>query len=218
VRVSPSAIIFDYGNVLSQSQPIADTQAMATILDLPLSQFTQAYWRFRVEYDAASLDPIAYWNTVAQAASRALTPDQISALIEIDSRSWSYPAPLIPGWARDVRAAGLGTAILSNMPAPVRDYVLRCSWLPEFDSQTFSCEIGVCKPAPEIYQACLDKLGAKASEVLFLDDRESNVRAAETLGLHAILFTNASSAAQEIERRFSLPQYPRLASNILTGC
>ena len=38
-----------------------------------------------------------------------------------------------------------------------------------------------------------------------LDDRESNVRAAETLGLHAILFTSPSKAAQEMERRFVLP-------------
>lgn len=205
VPVSPTAIVFDYGKVLSQDQPAADVQAMATVLDLPLSQFTELYWRFRIEYDSGSLDPDAYWNTVAQAASRALTKDQASALIETDSRSWSHPAAVVPQWARDLRAAGLRTAILSNMPVPVRDYVLRCAWLPEFDSQTFSCEVGVCKPAEEIYLDCLDKLGAKPSEVLFLDDRESNVRAAEALGMHAILFTNATSAAQEMERRFSVP-------------
>ena len=45
----------------------------------------------------------------------------------------------------------------------------------------------------------------KASEALFLDDREPNVRAAEALGLHAILFRDAASAAVEIDRRFSLP-------------
>jgi putative hydrolase of the HAD superfamily len=202
VRVSPTAIIFDYGNVLSQSQPVADVQTMADILSLPLSQFTELYWRFRIEYDAGSLQPGAYWNTVA---SRSLTPDQTSALIDIDSRSWSHPEPVMAQWACDIRAAGLRTALLSNMPTPVRDSVLRCTWLPEFDSRTFSCEVGVCKPAPEIYRDCLNKLGAKTTEVLFLDDRESNVRAAETLGLHAILFRNASSAGQEMERRFSLP-------------
>lgn len=205
VPVSPSAIVFDYGKVLSQDQPAADVQAMADVLDLPRSQFTELYWRFRIEYDAGLLDPDAYWNTVAQAGSRALTKDQTSALIETDSRSWSHPAAVMPQWARDLRAAGLRTAILSNMPVPVRDYVLRCAWLPQFDSQTFSCEVGVCKPAEEIYLDCLAKLGAKPSEVLFLDDRETNVRAAEALGMHAILFTNASSAAREIDRRFLVP-------------
>ena len=205
MRVSPSAIIFDYGNVLSQSQPIADTQAMASILDLPLSRFTELYWRFRIEYDAG-LDPIVYWNSVAQTASRTLTPDQISTLTEIDGRSWSHPAPMMPQWARELRTSGLRTAILSNMPAPVRDYVLRCPWLPEFDSRTFSCDIGICKPEIEIYRNCLDKLGVQPSEALFLDDRENNVRAAEALGLHAVLFTNPAEAAREIESRFSLPE------------
>jgi putative hydrolase of the HAD superfamily len=210
VRISPSAIIFDYGNVLSQSQPVADTQAMAAILSLPFPEFTDVYWRFRVEYDAAVLDAISYWNSVAETTSRTLTPDHISALIEIDSRSWSHPAPLVHQWARDLRGAGLRTAILSNMPVPVRDYILRCSWLPEFDAKTFSCEVGICKPKPEIYKDCMNKLGTKPAEVLFLDDRESNVHAAAALGMHAILFIDADHASQELERRFLLPPIPSL--------
>ncbi len=203
--ITPSAVIFDYGNVLSQSQPASDVLAMADILGLPLSDFTGLYWRFRVPYDAGSLDSVEYWSTVAQTASRKVAASQISALIEIDSRSWSHPAPVVAQWARDIRAAGLRTAILSNMPVPVRDYILRCSWLPEFDCQTFSCDVGVCKPGPEIYYDCLRKLSTQPREVLFLDDREPNVRAAEALGLHAILFRDAHSAAREISRRFSMP-------------
>jgi putative hydrolase of the HAD superfamily len=201
VLVSPSAVIFDYGNVLSQSQPLADVQAMADILNLTLPQFTELYWRFRVPYDAGSLDPSDYWKTL----SPALDMDQISALIEVDSRSWSHPAPLVPEWARDLRAAELKIAILSNMPATVRDHILRCPWLPEFDARTFSCDVGVCKPQPRIYEDCLQQLGVEPADALFLDDREANVAAAETLGLHAILFRDASSAAREIEQRFSLP-------------
>jgi putative hydrolase of the HAD superfamily len=205
VRVSPQAVIFDYGNVLSESQPDADVQALAAILNLPNARFTEIYWQFRVPYDAAALDPIAYWNTVAQTASRTLTPDQISALIEIDSRSWSHPALATPQWARDLRAAGLRTAILSNMPAPVRDYILGCAWLPDFDARVFSCEAGLCKPEPEIYRNCLDKLGVQPSEVLFLDDREPNIRAAKALGMHAVLFIDPVGAARKINQRFSLP-------------
>lgn len=118
MRISPKAVIFDYGNVLSESQPAADVQAMANILEVPVPRFTEVYWQFRIAYDAASLDPFAYWNAVARTASRTLTPDQISALVEIDSRGWSHPAPVTSQWARDLRAAGLRTALLSNMPFP----------------------------------------------------------------------------------------------------
>jgi putative hydrolase of the HAD superfamily len=205
VRVSPQAVIFDYGNVLSESQPAADIEAMAKILDLPVPRFTEVYWQFRVEYDAAALDPMAYWNTVARKSSRTLTPDRITALIEIDSLSWSHPAPVMPQWARDIRAAGLRTAILSNMPFPVRDYILGCAWLPDFDVRVFSCEAGLCKPQPEIYRDCLNKLALQPGEVLFLDDREPNIRAAQALGLHALLFTDPAGAASEMQQRFSLP-------------
>lgn len=181
---------------------------MAYLLDVPVPRFTESYWRFRVAYDAAALAPSAYWSAVAQTASRPITTDQASKLIEIDGRSWSHPAPLMPQWARDLSAAGLRTALLSNIPAPVRDYVLRSSWLPEFDALTFSCDVGVCKPEPEIYWDCLNKLGAKASDVLFLDDREPNIRAAEALGWHAVLFKDPAGAAREIEERFSLPCFP----------
>jgi putative hydrolase of the HAD superfamily len=142
---------------------------------------------------------------VAQTASRTLTPEQIAALIEIDSRSWSHPAPRMPQWARDIRAAGIRTALLSNMPFPVRDYILGCAWLPDFDVRVFSCEAGLCKPEPEIYRNCLSKLDVSPSEVLFLDDREPNIRTAEALGLRAVLFTDPAVAAREIEQRFSLP-------------
>jgi putative hydrolase of the HAD superfamily len=118
VRISPKAVIFDYGNVLCESQPPADTQALANILGLPVPRFSQIYWQFRVEFNAAALDPSAYWNTIARTASRTITPAQISELIEIDSRSWSHPAPVMPQWARDLRAAGIRTALLSNMPVP----------------------------------------------------------------------------------------------------
>lgn len=205
MSLSPSAVIFDYGNVLSLSQPAADTQAMARILDVPLARFSELYWRFRIPYDAAALTPEEYWNTLADTAGHGLAGEQIAALVEIDSRSWSHPAPATPAWARALRAAGLRTALLSNMPGTVRDYVLGCSWLPQFDVRVFSCEAGVCKPAPEIYADCLQRLALPPGEVLFLDDREANIRAAEALGLHAVWFRNASAAALEIRERFHLP-------------
>jgi putative hydrolase of the HAD superfamily len=205
VRVTPKAVIFDYGNVLSQSQPAGDVQALAGILDLPIPRFSEAYWQFRVAYDAGALDPSAYWTAVAKTTARQLTPGQISMLVEIDSRSWSYPAPVMPQWARDLRAAGIRTALLSNMPFPVRDYILGCPWLPEFTTRVFSCEFGQTKPAPGIYEHCLQQLGVAPTEALFLDDRESNIRAAEALGLPAVLFSEPASALGEIVRRFTLP-------------
>src|SRR5260370_29206482 len=110
---------------------------------------------YRLDYDQAALDPASYWNAVAQ---RTLPPHEIAQLIDMDSSSWTHPNPVMPAWARQLRQAGLKTALLSNMPASVRDAVERCDWLPEFDSRTYTCDVRITKPAPEIYQHCLSKL------------------------------------------------------------
>ena len=205
MRPIPKAIIFDYGNVLSQPQPAADVQSMSRILELPIRRFEEIYWQFRVPYDAAEFSPADYWNEVAGTASRSLTTAQIERLIDIDSRSWSHPAPITPYWARDLQASGLRTAVLSNMPFPVRDYVLTCDWLPKFDVRVFSCEFGRTKPSPEIYEYCLDQLRIAPGDALFLDDKEPNLRAAEALGLAGVLFQDPTAAFREITRRFDLP-------------
>jgi putative hydrolase of the HAD superfamily len=206
MRINPLAIIFDYGQVLSGPQEPEDIQAMADLLDVPAELFVGACWRYRLAYDLGELSPTRYWTTVAEYCTRTLQEAQIDQMIDLDNKSWTHPNRAMAAWAREIRAAGLRTAILSNMPRPIREYLDRqCAWLPEFDQRTFSCDVGSAKPMPEIYARCLNGLRLEPSQVLFLDDREENVRAAQELGMHTILFTDAEEAGCELENRFSIP-------------
>ena len=56
------AVIFDYGNVLSEAQKDTEIRGMAAVFDLPVSDFEKAYWLFRVAYDEANLEPREYWS------------------------------------------------------------------------------------------------------------------------------------------------------------
>jgi putative hydrolase of the HAD superfamily len=201
LRIHVSAIIFDYGNVLCSSPLAAEIEGMANILNLQVADFQQRYWQDRLSFDRAALDPASYWNTVA---GRQLSPSDIERVQQIDSASWSHPDPVMPQWAQRVRAAGFRTGLLSNMPAPVRDYIVRCPWLPEFHHSTFSCDLRSTKPSPEIYQHSLAGLGVSPSDALLLDDRVENVHAAEALGIHAILFTTPQALPHELDRRFAI--------------
>jgi putative hydrolase of the HAD superfamily len=194
------AVIFDYGNVLCDPQDPAEIAAMAAILNLPRDQFDEIYWRDRLAYDEAKLNPAEYWNDFGP-----VTPAQIEHLNQIDELSWTHPNPVMTDWARQLRKAGFRIGLLSNMPFTVRDAVLNCEWLPEFDHRTFSCELRTSKPAPEIYEHCLRGLGVAAEDTLFLDDRPANVQGAEAAGMHAILFTSPEELAVELMRRFDIP-------------
>lgn len=188
--------------VLCQPQPLSDRQAMAAVLDMDQGAFDATYWQFRLAFDEATLDTETYWSQVAK---RAVSSREIEELTVIDGRSWTHPDTFMIDWARRLRTAGMRTAILSNMPLPVREYLDHVDWLPEFDVRTFSCDVRLAKPGPEIYRHCLRDLGAAASDALFLDDRPENVRGAEAFGIHTILYTSPADLAQHLDRRFATP-------------
>ncbi|MGI8741716.1 MAG: HAD family hydrolase [Bryobacteraceae bacterium] len=201
-----SAVVFDYGNVLSDLQDDAAIDAMADLLALDRPRFLEVYWQFRVAYDEAALDPESYWQAVARAADQTLQSSDIDRLRRIDVQSWIRPHRPMVQWATRVRKAGFKTAVLSNMPADLREYLLGPeSWLPAFDELTFSCEIGCSKPDARIYHHCLERLDVPASETLFLDDRAPNAEGARAIGMHTLLFTDTETAARDLEGRFLLP-------------
>jgi putative hydrolase of the HAD superfamily len=199
LRIRPKAIIFDYGNVLCRPQDASDVAAMAAVLHLPRDRFEEIYWRHRLAYDEGKLDPAEYWKFFG-----SVTPEQIEQLNRLDGVSWTHADAVMTEWAGQLRVAGFRTALLSNMPFTVRDAVLACEWLPEFDQRTFSCELRISKPASEIYEHCLRGLGVAAKDALFLDDRPSNVQGAEAVGMQGILFTSAADLAHLLAGRFAL--------------
>lgn len=56
-----------------------------------------------------------------------------------------------------------------------------------FDKLFLSYELGVEKPAPELYQKVIEGLGVPANEILFFDDSEVNCEAARQCGMQALL-------------------------------
>ena len=72
----------------------------------------------------------------------------------------------------------------------------RCGWLGRFDHLTFSHRLGIAKPDPAIYRHAAEGLGVAPGRVLFVDDREDNIRAAREAGMQAIQYTSPEEFAQ----------------------
>lgn len=56
-----------------------------------------------------------------------------------------------------------------------------------------SAELGLCKPDPHAYLACLQELGFQPASTLFIDDHPENVAQARQAGLQAWLFESVPS-------------------------
>jgi putative hydrolase of the HAD superfamily len=199
-------VVFDYGNVLSLEQEASVPERMASICGLGIDEFHERYWRRRLDYDRGDLNGESYWATVVREDVGALDPKEIDYLISIDSEGWGRPNEPVLGWAEQLRREGLPLAVLSNMPLETSRYlVAHRSWLSAFDPRIFSCDVRSVKPEPAIYQHCLKAVGLPPGEILFLDDKLDNVKAARQFGMHALVFQNLGQVLAEVEEGFDLP-------------
>ena len=69
-----------------------------------------------------------------------------------------------------------------------------------------SYELGMLKPDMHIYQTVLQNLNAKPQEVVFIDDKPTNVEAAKSIGIHGIVFER-DTIEQDIARTINNSQY-----------
>lgn len=201
-----STVIFDYGNVLCEPQPFEMIQEMAGLCGIQTPQFLASYYRFRHQYDLGVLDGIGYWRAFGSVAGFQIPESTINQLIELDNQSWAQPNWPMIEWVTRLQTAGIETAILSNMPFDMRNELSRlCHWLPTFRVRVFSCELGIAKPDPAIFEHCLSHLRVVPEESLFLDDRLENIKAAQALGLHGLVFESVEGLMAELAGRFHVP-------------
>lgn len=94
----------------------------------------------------------------------------------------------------ELRAAGIGLYVLSNSSAdtlPRSPAVV--ALLDLFDGVLVSGEVGLLKPDPAIYRLAAERFGLDASLTWFIDDSQTNVDAATSIGWNSIHFTDAAA-------------------------
>jgi len=206
-RKSWDAVVFDYGRVLSHAPTIAETREFAALVGMTEPPFFQLYSDTRDEYDCGRQDFRQHWQRFADAAGISLNGQQLERVVEFETKMWLRVNAEALDLAREIKAAGVRIAILSNMP---RDLLCqmraRFAWLDEFEVKIWSCEHGIIKPDPAIYRICLDALGCEAHRTLFFDDRPNNVEGARQAGMQAHVFESAEQAAEIVRMGLNASQ------------
>lgn len=193
------AVIFDYGEVLCLPPTPEDIEGSAQIMGIGSDLFWTLWHRHRDPYDRGDISAEIYWRRVATDAGRSVDAGQSRELTERDLVMWSRLNPDMLGWREDLSAAGMKTAVLSNMNVEMVQHARRnFPWLERLNWATFSAEVRLIKPEPAIYEHCLQGLGVVPSESLFIDDREVNLAAARAMGIHGIQFKSITQLRTDL--------------------
>ena len=104
---------------------------------------------------------------------------------------------------RELRAAGVRTALLSNSWG-VAAYPSQL--FPElFDAVVISAEVGMRKPEERIFRHAAELLGLAPEECVFVDDIEANVLAAQALGMTGVWHTDPAETVIRLGELVGLP-------------
>lgn len=207
----PRAVVFDFGGVLCFHPTEDRFERIARVFGISTTELLPLFWAKRADYDAAKLDARAYWSDVAKNAGVAFDEAQLPALIRYEIELWNDFDERILSWAAHLKAQGIGTGILSNLPYVLGEELrVTPGFLDPFDQVTFSYELGLIKPQAEIYRDALRGLDVAPGEVLFLDDRRDNVEGACAVGMLGELYSTWEEFLDQSLKRYELPP-PALA-------
>ncbi len=208
-RAKVKAVLFDYGLVLTGPPDPVAWEEMRAILGADEPAFQAAYWRHRLDYDRGALTGPGYWEAVARDVQRRMMEPQLSMLLQCDVALWTQPNQPMIEWAATLQRVGVRTGILSNLGDAMEAGVMGAlGWMSEFAHHTFSHRLGIAKPEAAIYRHAAEGLGVPSESVLFIDDREDNVRGAEAAGMQAIRYTDHGEFLREFQERGYCEELP----------
>ncbi|MER6998118.1 HAD family phosphatase [Streptomyces sp. NPDC000410] len=207
VSVSASAVIVDWGGVLTQSFDEA-IAVWAASEGVEAAEFHAVLGRLlgpdavpgggpnlfhRVERGEM---PVADFESALAALLRRTdgTPPPADGLLQRMFAPFALE-PAMAALLRRLRGAGVPVALLSNSWGHRYD---REGWDELFDEVVISCEVGMRKPEPEIFRHTARLLGRRSEECVFVDDLGRNVRAARALGMAAVHHRTAAETADAL--------------------
>jgi putative hydrolase of the HAD superfamily len=136
-------------------------------------------------------DPRVIVARLARLADPAIADKAIEQVLQARLRRFADTFRHIPRANVDallrLKEAGFKLALLSNADALETGAYRGCCLCPLFDVEMFSCDVGLAKPQPEIFHACLDALGLAPGECVFVGDGGSDeLRGAKSVGLRTV--------------------------------
>jgi len=203
------AVLFDFGGVFTAS-PFSTIEAAGAELGVPVDQFAQVMfgpysedtdhpWH-RLERGEITLDDAAEKIRVL-GKDQGIDFDPLKVLFSIGGGNGEQN-PLVDR-VRQLKKDGYQTAIITNNIAEFKDLWRTLNPVDElFDLVVDSSTEGVRKPDPEMFRLALSRLGDIPPErSVFLDDYDSNVNAAISLGIHGILVgEDIQKAIQDLDK------------------
>ncbi len=187
--LSIKTIIFDIGGVLLNIHPEKILNFFENVTELSINQLQESIiWDIYYQYEIGELDDSQFYGSINN-----LFPEDK----KISEGDFWHGWKLLLG--EQTKVVNLLTTfyeripiwLLSNTNPWHIQYLKSCSeyYFHKFiTGAIYSYDVGYRKPDKTIYNLTMEKIGISGEEILFIDDDQENVKAANETGINAIIY------------------------------
>ena len=189
------SIIFDWGGVLVDDPRPGLLKYCSESFGVPLEDYTQVHDMFLEEFHKGKISEDRFWRQISDKLGKPM-PAARSQLYEA-FRSVYVPKQQMFELVSSLHDKGYKTALLSNTELPAVRFFHEQNY-NMFDLFAFSCIERMAKPQRRIYEVTLERLGSRAEQTVFIDDRQDYIQGAKNVGLNTILFKSIDQVKDEL--------------------
>jgi len=173
------AVVFDWGGVLI----VNPVSGILRFVEQHFAGLGQAPYEGKAMrlFQEGKIGENEFWKEMGAPDELDLSAFEGSLWRKAFEHTYTERVPVVR-LAKVLKESGYTTAMLSNTEAPAVE-MLNAMNYDCFDHGLYSCDLGIVKPEPGIYHQCIEILNVQPHEILFIDDKVENIRAAEALGM-----------------------------------
>ncbi|MBS4163835.1 Uncharacterized protein PRO82_001141 [Candidatus Protochlamydia amoebophila] len=198
--ITPIKVIaFDFGGVIAKSDRSEVNQFLAKELGITEEEADELQNNLKSYSRNGGIEQ-EFWDQYTHSKGITLPANWNELFDQVRFKSIKE----IPGSiqiVKELHKLGYQTALLSNVRMNQARLKRQLGFYDLFHPVLLSFEIGARKPESQSYQILLDQLQVFPQQLLFIDNKDSNVAAAKSMGMDGIVFINAKQLTEELRKR-----------------
>ena len=194
------AVLFDLGNVIIPVDFRRCHESLARVCPHPPESVPKILGESGLpkRFEQGEISPEDFVAETSRLLDMQITYDEFwEVWMRIFLPDTLIPESLLEGLRRNHRLLLLSNTNSIHFQMARQRYPL----LRHFDGYVLSYEVGVLKPAPQIYHHAIARAGCQAEECLFIDDLAVNVAAAREQGMDAVEFQSLDQLQEALRGR-----------------
>jgi FMN phosphatase YigB (HAD superfamily) len=202
------SVIFDLGAVLASDEWPLIYKKLSQDLGISEKKAREVMGQLFMRFCRGEFDETTFWVKYGRRAGVEIPSEYPSSFWTETYLQWSEDVSEVWQIAKELGQLGLRLVILSNIDEPhvKANYKMgRVDRLKKIGFEKFfwSCELGMIKSQPQLFEFVLGKLDLAANECIFVDDTEVYTKLAGGLGMRGIHFKSAEQLRREL-RKFGI--------------